>query len=241
MLREGGRLVFVGATNEGIKGAVKQAKAIFGQAGIVARKGGYHAGLAQRPRGAFPLPAVNYAGYDIIVDGHPTRLVSCAGAFARDRLDAGAAALVAGMQVTAGRRVLDLGCGTGLAGLAALRRGAEVTLVDVSARAAASTQRTLAANGYPDAAVHLACGAAPIAPATMDSVVTNPPFHRGHGVDFEVAQLFVRESARVLKAGGKVYLVANAFLQYDPWLKASFSRVDIAWEDRQFRVWEGVK
>lgn len=241
MLRPGGRLVFVGATQEGVKSALQQARALFGQAGIVVRKGGFHAGLAQRPAGDFPLPDIQRTNGTIVVDGIQTHLVSYTGAFAPDRLDDGAAALIAGMQIPAGASVLDLGCGTGLVGLAALRRGANVILTDVSARAVLSAQETLAANGYPDVPVAHACGAATVETASLDIVVTNPPFHQGHGLHFETAQFFIEEAARVLKAGGKLYLVANAFLGYEPWLRACFARVQQVWNDRRFRVWEATK
>jgi 16S rRNA (guanine1207-N2)-methyltransferase len=241
MLRPGGRLVFVGAKNEGVHGAVENARAIFGQAGIVTRKGGYHAGLAQRPDGSCPLPDVQRTEVEVEVDGTSTHLVSYTGAFAAGRLDEGAASLIKGMRLAAGARVLDLGCGTGLVGLAALRRGVDVTLSDVSARAVASTCATLTANGYSDAPVHLACGAAAEETATFDCVLANPPFHRGHGIDFDVSQFFVAEAARVLKAGGRLYLVANAFLRYEAWLRACFGSIQTVWEDKRFRVWEAVK
>ncbi len=241
MLRPGGRLVFVGATHEGVKSALQQARTIFGQAGIVVRKSGFHAGLAHRPDGEFPLPAIQRTERSIVVDGIPTQMVSFAGAFAPDRLDDGAAAIITGMQIPAGARVLDLGCGTGLVGLAALRRGANVTLTDVSARAVVSAQATLAANGYPHVPVTHAYGAATVETATLDIVVANPPFHQGHGLHFETAQFFIDEAARVLKAGGKLYLVANAFLGYEAWLRAHFARVQQVWNDRRFRVWEATK
>ncbi|HNT77307.1 MAG TPA: methyltransferase, partial [Anaerolineae bacterium] len=241
LLRPGTRLIFVGAKNEGVKGAAAHAQALCGQAGIVAHKGGYHAGLAVRPPGDFALPPFTLETRDITLDGIPTRLCTGAGVFAAGRLDDGAAALIAGMRVTPGAPTLDVGCGAGVAGLAALRRGAAVALSDVSARAVAATRATLAANGYPDAPVTLTCGAGDFADAAFETVLANPPFHSGRGVDFEVSQLFVSEAARVLRPGGVLYLVANRFLPYGPWLAAAFAHVGVAWEDTRFRVWEATK
>ena len=241
LLRPGGRLIFVGAKNEGIKSAVQDATRIYGRAGVVSRKGGYHAAMATRPVAAISPPQVVFTSHAIVVDGAQTELVACAGAFAPDRLDDGAAALITTMQIVPGTRVLDLGCGTGLVALTAARQGGDVIAADVSARAVASTQRTLAANGHPSATVHLCCGAAAIDDATIDTVVTNPPFHKGHDVSFEVSQLFVREAGRVLKPGGSVYLVANIHLDYGRWLKQHFGNVGTAYKNNRFRVWHATK
>lgn len=234
-----GRLVFTGAKNEGFGSALTAARDRFGQAGIVAHKGGYQAALAVSCPS--PAPREDFRATIIEIAGEPTELISCSGVFAAGRLDAGAAALIAGMEIDAASNVLDLGCGTGLAGLVALRRGARVTGADVSAAAVASTRRTWDANGYPDASVHLSVGAACLPDGAMDMVITNPPFHRGRDVNFEVAQLFVAEAARVLSPGGRLYLVANAFLDYAGWLARAFRDVGIAWQSAQFRVWYAQK
>ncbi len=240
LLAPGGWLAFGGATREGIRSALQVAREIFGQAGITTRKGGYHAGLAQRPTGDFPLPADAFTCREITVSGAPTQLHSRPGVFAWDRLDEGAATLIDHMHVTAGQQALDLGCGPGLVGLAALRQGAHVTLVDVSAWAVAAAQRTLAANGYPEAPVWHSHGAEAVATQRFDVVLTNPPFHQGHGVNFEVAQRFIHDAAHVLHPGGKLYLVANSFLDYGTALTEHFSDVRPVGETTRFRVWEGV-
>ncbi len=239
LLHPGGRLVFSGATHEGVRSAVADAGEIFGRASVVVRKGGYHAGLAERPaEGAFTLPEVHYKTHALILENAPTEMVSVAGVFAPGRVDEGAAALIAGMRIEAGMRVLELGCGTGLVTLAALRRGGSAVAVDVSARAVVTTQRTLAANGYPDVVARLSVGAAALMGQRFDVVLANPPFHKGHGVDFESAWLFIADARQVLAPEGKLYLVANAFLRYEPWLKKHFAHVNCVWDNARFRVWE---
>ena len=185
MLRPGGRLIFVGATNEGVRAALRDATELCGQAGIVNRKGGYHAGVAYAPAEPLALPDVRFTDRTIELDGSLAVLRSCVGLFAHDRLDGGAAALIEAMQITAGTEILDLGCGTGLVGLVALRRGARLRATDVSARAVVGTRETLKANEASttteasDARVDLCVGAAAVASSTIDTVVTNPPFHSG--------------------------------------------------------------
>jgi 16S rRNA (guanine1207-N2)-methyltransferase len=239
VLLPGGKLVFTGSKNEGFGSALAEARQRFGQAGVVARKGGYHAAMAYRSDTGPPDLDDGCMPSTIELMGKQTELVSCTGAFAAGRLDAGAEALITAMAIKPGDTVLDLGCGTGLVGLAALRQGAAVTGTDVSAAAVASTNRTWARNDYPGAAAQLSVGASAIAGGAVDTVVTNPPFHRGRDTDFEVAQLFIKEAARVLTSGGNLYLVANAFLDYAKWLERDFKAVVVVWQDERFRVWHG--
>lgn len=240
VLREGGKLVFVGAKNEGVKGAVKVAREIFHDAGITAQKGGYHVGMAQRPPGEYPLPQLIYEKYNIEVDENPTVLVSCSGVFAPDHLDGGARTLIEGMSITAGMTVLDMGCGTGLIGLSALRKEAKVTLTDVSARAIESARRTCHANGQNPDIIHTS-GAEKCNPGEFDAVLTNPPFHKGYGVDYETTRYLLDQAAHILQTNGSLYLVANTFLKYGPWIQQNFSNVQVIYENSQFKVWHGTK
>lgn len=241
VLRTGARLYFVGATREGVRSAIERAQETLGQVGVLARKGGHHACVARRPEGPFPLPEVRYQEQKVTLEKVPTRLFGTAGVFAPDRLDEGATSLIAALDVEPGKRILDLGCGTGAVALAALRQGGIVTAVDVSARAVESARRTLDANGYPGSDVRLSVGAEAVTGETFDVVVTNPPFHRGHKVDLEVVRLFVEDAAQVLRPGGRLYLVANAFLKYETELREHFEEVETVWENKRFRVWRGIR
>jgi len=241
LLRPGGWLGFVGAKREGVRHVLQEAQRVFGQAGIVAHKGGYQAGLAQRPPGDFPFPALPYTERAVLLDGVATRLITRPGVFAWAGVDDGAAALIAGMEIVPGEQVLDLGCGAGVVGLAALRRGAQVTCSDVSVWAVEAARRTLAANGYPIATVRHACGAAGVPDGTLDVVLLNPPFHQGQGVDYEAARWLMAEAARGLRSGGRLYLVANTFLKYAPWLVEHFRAVTPVGRDARFTVWCGTR
>jgi 16S rRNA G1207 methylase RsmC len=125
VLRPGGRFYLVAHKRAGVKGAIACARDLFGHCGVVRQKKGYHVALAVKTALTPALPLPGGGGYvtrAIVLDGVETTLVSKPGVFARDRLDDGTAALVGAMEIGAGDAVLDLGCGTGLAGLAAARR-----------------------------------------------------------------------------------------------------------------------
>jgi 16S rRNA (guanine1207-N2)-methyltransferase len=242
-LRPGGRFYFVASKRVGIKGAVAYARELFRQCGVVRQKKGYHVALTVKPADLqLPLFTDGYVTRTIILDSVETALISKPGVFAWDRLDDGTAALVSAMEISAHDLVLDLGCGTGLVGLAAARRamGGQVTLVDADVRAVESARRTLEANGISNVETLLSdCGSA-IRERRFDVVVANPPFHQGVGVDYEVACQFVRDAAQVLDAGGRLFLVANRFLRYGDLIRETFGNVATAYADGRYHVLTAV-
>jgi 16S rRNA (guanine1207-N2)-methyltransferase len=243
VLRPGGRFYLVAHKRAGVKGAIACAREVFGRCGVVRQKKGYHVALAERPADLQPQPpADSTVTRTVTLDGVETTLVSKPGVFAWDRVDAGTAALVGAMEIGAGDRVLDLGCGTGLAGLAAARRAAagQVVLVDADVRAVESARRTLAANGIANAEVLVSdCGSA-ASERRFDAVVTNPPFHQGVGVEYAVARQFVRDAARVLERGGRLFLVANRFLRYGELIREVFGNVETVYTDSRYHVLTAV-
>lgn len=247
VLRPGGRFCFVAHRRAGIKGAIAFAREVFGQCGVVRQKKGYHVALATKPEDLQLAPLQDgYITRRVVVDKADTTLVSKPGVFAWDRLDDGTSWLVSAMQIQPHDRVLDLGCGTGLAGVAAARRASagEVFLADADVRAVESARRTLTANELANASARLSdCGSAFLS-ADMgryfDVVITNPPFHQGVGVDYDVARQFVRDAARVLRRGGRLYLVANRFLRYEGFIQDAFGNVAVSHTDRRYHVLTAV-
>jgi 16S rRNA G1207 methylase RsmC len=164
------------------------------------------------------------------------------GVFSRGELDAGTRALVETMVIRLGDTVLDLGCGCGVVGAVAARTARRVVLVDHSAAALGACRATLELNGVTNAEILASDCAGAVRDRRFDVVATNPPFHQGLGVEFDVAQQFVRDAARVLvKEGGRLFLVANRFIRYERVMGALFSQVKTAYEDKRFRVLEAVR
>jgi len=240
VLRPGGRFVFVASTHVGIKGCVAYARDLFGRCGVVRRKKGYHVAMTVRPEDMEPPAARDlYARRSITLAGMDVVLVSKPGVFAWDRLDGGTERLVEVMEIDRGDRVLDLGCGTGLAGLAAARRACngQVILVDSDLRAVRSARRTLQANGVQNADVLLSDGVSRVVgDEAFDVVITNPPFHQGRDVDYQVAHRFIREARQVLRPDGRLFLVANRFIGYDDLLRQTFGDARAAYADRSYHV-----
>jgi len=240
VLRPGGVLYFVAHRQAGVRSIIEWARELFGRCGVLRQKKGYHVAMAVRPAERdFALPVPVYSTHFVLLDGVETAVVGKPGIFAWNRLDDGTRALVAAMEVGATERVLDLGCGTGLAGVAAARRATagQAVLVDADLRAVEAAQRTLAANAIANAAALLSDCGDELPAASFDVVVTNPPFHQDVAMEPTAAHRFIAAAARLLRPEGRLYLVANRFLPYGPWIEATFARVWVAGEDRAFRVW----
>jgi 16S rRNA (guanine1207-N2)-methyltransferase len=55
-----------------------------------------------------------------------------------------------------------------------------------------------------------------------------------------VACQFVRDAARVLRRGGRLFLVANRFLRYGDLLRETFGNVATAYADNRYHVLAAV-
>ena len=129
---------------------------------------------------ADPAVAFKRAPVEATVWGHDLRLTSGSGVFAQGRLDIGTAVLFRETEPPAPGRLLDLGCGYGMIGLAVATAvpGAVVTGVDVNERALLLANENAAALGLDDRFTALLPDAVP-AEATYDEIWSNPPIRIG--------------------------------------------------------------
>lgn len=69
-----------------------------------------------------------------------------------------------------------------------------------------------------------------------DVIVMNPPFHRSRAAEPEIGAGMIQAAGKALKPGGRLFMVANRQLPYEPVLKAVFSsHAEIA-RDGMFKV-----
>jgi 16S rRNA G1207 methylase RsmC len=73
-------------------------------------------------------------------------------------------------------------------------------------------------------------------PETYDAILMNPPFHTGQHADVDLGRAFLSVAAASLKRNGKLLLVANRQLPYEPLLDS----LRLAWrkvaEDGTYKV-----
>ncbi|MDC7223108.1 MAG: class I SAM-dependent methyltransferase [Spirochaetales bacterium] len=138
------------------------------------------------------------------------------------------------------RLIVDPGCGCGILGIEAALTWPEARIIstDDSALAVASTRLSAEANGVADRMdirhTNILEG---VESDRADLVICNPPFHSQHRVQLEQGFAFIKESHRVLKEGGQLFMVANRYLGYEKRLNSLFAGMKIIGQDRKFRLY----
>lgn len=163
------------------------------------------------------------------------------GVFSASGLDAGTRLLLAHLPDPGPAAVVvDLGCGTGVVAATVAHRHPDVAVVccDDSFRAVAAARRTVGAVAG-DAAFHVTDVLDGIADASVDLVLCNPPFHTGGARTTSVAYRMFAGSARVLRPGGAITVVANRHLGHHVALRRWFDDVTVVGSDPRFVVLRG--
>lgn len=160
------------------------------------------------------------------------------GVFSHRKLDAGTRALLDAVEVAAGMRVLDLGCGAGpvAVALASRAEGAVIEAVDSNARAVACTRRTCELNGVETVRTHLNAEAKCGIRGGLDLAAGNPPYFS----HFRIAELFLESALEGLKPGGRAVFVTKQPRWFEENMADRFDKV-ISKPVRNYVVVSGVK
>jgi 16S rRNA (guanine1207-N2)-methyltransferase len=167
--------------------------------------------------------------------------ISQPGLFSWDRIDAGSLLLAAHLPNDLADTVADFGCGWGFLSREVLARCPGVTrldLIDAEHHALEAARQNIA---DPRAAFHWLDLVTEVAPALYDAIVCNPPFHAGRAAEPALGQGFIEAAAKALKVGGRLFLVANRGLPYEPLLRNRFAAVEMLTDNNKFRVWRAVR
>ncbi|MGW0936536.1 methyltransferase [Streptomyces sp. NPDC002666] len=173
-------------------------------------------------------------------------VVNHAGIFCAERLDIGTRFFLKHLPVRSGPdRVVDLGCGNGVLGLAAAlaNPAASLTFVDESYQALASAEATFRANTGPDAEARFVVGdgLSGAEPGGADLVLCNPPFHSHQATTDATARTMFHGARTALRQGGELWVVGNRHLAYHTQLRRIFGNCTTVAGDPKFVVLRAVK
>ncbi|NIG63007.1 MAG: 16S rRNA (guanine(1207)-N(2))-methyltransferase RsmC [Serratia symbiotica] len=171
---------------------------------------------------------------------HDLAVKTLPGVFSRNGLDTGSALLLSTLEDSMQGKVLDIGCGPGVvaAVLAKLSPKVKLTLSDVSAAALDSSRATLAANDIKGEVI--VSNVYSNITGHFDMIISNPPFHDGLPNSLTTAEILIRGALKHLPIGGRLRIVANAFLPYPGILNATFGSHEVLAQNGRFKVYQAT-
>lgn len=241
-----GRLFLAGANAEGIRSVIADATRLFGPS----LREDFRSKQRVALFGAGPVPAEfpawasepgvepgSWQSFELDLDGTVVPLVTQAGVFAGNKVDSGTRLLLDAMPRTISGRVLDIGCGAGVIGIAAAHRGASaVDMTDVNLLAVQAARENTRRLNLTQCRVVPSDVFGALGDARYDLILSNPPFHRGKAIDYSVADRLIEEAPAYLAEGGSILVVANAFLAYGKRMERGFQSVETVLATRQYHV-----
>jgi 16S rRNA (guanine1207-N2)-methyltransferase len=140
--------------------------------------------------------------------------------------------------------IIDLGCGNGLVGLIAAERSpaATVQFVDESFMAVASArdnfQRVFGERR--EATFRVGDGLMGVESESADLILCNPPFHQQNTVGDQIAVSLFKQSQRVLRHGGELWVIGNRHLDYHNYLNRLFGKHSVVAANSKFVIVKAV-
>lgn len=220
MVAPGGPIIASGAKTDGVEPVLARLRAAGLTPQALAKAHGKAIWLTRPPTlppevalwAAEAAPRTNAEGF-----------LTAPGMFSADAGDPGSVLLAAAVNGRLSGKVADLGAGYGWLARAVLADPGigSLTLVEADHAALAAAR----VNVTDPRAQHLWADATGLAKrdGLFDHVITNPPFHTGRAAEPELGRAFLAAAARVLKPGGRLHLVANRQLPYEPIVERLFA------------------
>lgn len=174
--------------------------------------------------------------YPININHIELQICSLPGVFSYGELDKGTQLLLENLPEKISGSVLDFGCGAGVIACYLNKKHPhlEIDLVDINAYALDSAKLSLIKNKL----------TGKVSPSDVFSQVhkkynlllSNPPFHSGKQTDYAAAETFIKQAPDYLLDHGRLSIVANKFLQYEPLLAKVFPTLQVTQENNKFKI-----
>ncbi len=249
-LRPAGRLFIVGANNAGIKSVIADAQALFASVATLDYKDRQRVALAIAHPSPLPSPeppeALSLTPQPVEFDTPlgPLVLMTMPGVFSWQSLDDGTRFLLETLDIhrfQPQHTLLDVACGNGVVGLSLARHVGAVMMSDDNLLAVRCARGGVELHSLSHVTVQPGDVYSAVAGQRFDWIIANPPFHRDLNTSMDVARRIISEAPRFLTAGGRLVVVANAFLPYKALFADCFSSVITVAQNNRYVVLEGTK
>jgi len=235
-VRDGGLIVVAGAKEDGIASLRKRLAGLLEIEDALPKYHGLAFWFRRSDRAGEAASALRAANPPVLVEG---RFHTAPGMFSHDRVDAGSRLLTENLPANLRGDVADFCAGWGFLAAMVAERCAAVTTLDLYEAdfdALEAAKMNLEGAAPQKEFFWLDLLAEPVE-RRYDSLVMNPPFHKGAAADPEIGAGMIRAAAKALKPGGRLFMVANRQLPYEGVLKSAFSSSNEIAGDGGFRLW----
>lgn len=168
--------------------------------------------------------------------------------FSHDAIDIGGRFLAENLpSIAPAATVIDLGCGNGLVGLAAMKQNDiefNLKFIDESYMAVASAKLNVEhqfAEHPATKTFHVDDCLTSQRAESADVILCNPPFHQQNTITEHIAKQMFRQAKQTLKLDGELYVVANRHLPYQSYLKKLFGGFKVHAQNKKFVIYHCIK
>lgn len=170
-----------------------------------------------------------------------------ANVFSRNHLDIGGRFLMDNLPEGDFSKIVDLGCGNGVVGMAASQAypKAQITFIDESYMAVDSARinmlKNLPEEQTENARFVVNNGLVGFKPRSYDLILCNPPFHQQQAITDHIAWSMFNDARFCLVEGGELVIVGNRHLDYQDKLERIFGNCELVAENKKFVILRAVK
>ncbi|TRC94343.1 class I SAM-dependent methyltransferase [Mesorhizobium sp. WSM4303] len=230
----GGLIVVAGGKEDGIDSLRKRIDELVPLEGHLPK----HHGIAfwlRRPVDLVAAEKLRAANPVALID---RRFRTAPGMFSFDRIDAGSKLLVDNLPKDLGGKIADFCAGWGYVAAEVAASSPGITgldLYEAGFDALEAAKGNIGVTSFEPGFFWIDLLSEPVE-RRYDVIVMNPPFHRSRAAEPEIGAGMIQAAGKALKPGGRLFMVANRQLPYEPVLKAVFSSHSELARDGMFKV-----
>lgn len=240
--RPGGRIVVAGGKTDGAASLRKRISSIYSVDDHASKNHGVVFWMTRGDDVEEAVSALEAANPPLILDGG---YLTVPGIFSHEHVDAGSLMLADNLPADIKGHVADFGAGWGYLSVRLALASTKVTSIDLfdasfsACIAAKANMSNLAANVESRVQWYDLLEEKP--ENRYDAIIMNPPFHQTRAAEPSIGEGMIKAAAASLKLGGRLFMVANRTLAYEPVLQASFARSGEIVRDGKFKILWAVR
>lgn len=240
--RPGGRIVVAGGKTDGAASLRKRIATLYPVDDHASKNHGVVFWLTRADAVEATVEALEAANPPLILDGG---FLTVPGVFSQAHADAGSELLASSLPSDIKGHVADFGAGWGYLSVKLALKVPDVASIELfdanfsACVAAKANMSNLAAHTECRVQWYDLLNEKP--ERRYDAVIMNPPFHQGRAAEPSIGEGMIRAAAVSLKQGGRLFLVANRSLAYEPVLDQAFSRSGETVRDEKFKILWAVR